>query len=69
MPTWLCSFFDLQDEVMQSAVSARARHPSGGYEQRSPMSILEASFLNDSCLSESFNSSSGKTSSVQLTFC
>ncbi|CAA7397678.1 unnamed protein product [Spirodela intermedia] len=47
-----------QDEVMLSAVSARPRHGSGGYEQRSPMSILEASFLNDSCLSESFNSSS-----------
>ncbi|MQM03233.1 hypothetical protein Taro_036008 [Colocasia esculenta] len=48
--------------VAKSAISAGLLRTSD-YEQHSPMSILEASFSNDSCLSESFNSSSVLASS------
>uniref|UniRef100_A0A1D1YH50 Vascular endothelial growth factor receptor 2 n=2 Tax=Anthurium amnicola TaxID=1678845 RepID=A0A1D1YH50_9ARAE len=45
-------------EEGKSGVLTEVVHASD-YEQHSPMSILEASFSNESCLSESFNSSSG----------
>ncbi|MQL74352.1 hypothetical protein Taro_006709 [Colocasia esculenta] len=39
---------------------------SSDYDQPSPVSILEASFSNDSCLSESFNSSSGHRPQIRF---
>ena len=46
----------LQEKIQPSIAAA---YLAGGSEQPSPVSILEASFSNDSCSMGSFNGSSG----------